>query len=69
MSKGYNYFSNKSNKNMIKNIKMKINHNQKNEKETNDNKANNNNRNYDALIYDNFNNYFNENLYKNFFEE
>ena len=69
MSKGYNYFSNKSNKNMIKNIKMKINHNQKNEKETNDNKANNNNRIYDALIYDNFNNYFNENLYKNFFEE
>ena len=67
LSKGDNYFYNKS-KRMIKNIKM-VNNNKKMKKENSRNDSiKNNNGVYDALIFDNFNNYFNDNLYC-FFDE
>ena len=61
------YTSNISKINKIKSMKMEIKNENKNEKEKNI--FYNNNGIYDALVYDNFNNFYNERVYKNFFVE
>ena len=55
--------------NKVKSMKMEINNENKKEKEKGKNIICNSNGIYDALIYDNFNNYYNERVYKNFFAE
>ena len=68
LSKGNSYFSDKS-KEVIRNIKMVNNTGKKKAKEDKRNiSMKKSNGIYDALIFDNFNKYFNNNLYS-FFEE